>query len=191
MKDPAKIYCAGPIRGDVFHVEYYYQIVALVWQLGHLPLTELALSESESEAAGDSDIYLRDMRWLEDADALIAEVSGPSLGVGYEVSYALHNLNIPVLCVRIRSAKPLSAMIAGNDCDRMMVKTYDSGEELERIVKEFLEQVSSFIKGEALVTVRNDVSIMATAISSLQNGQGPNNGATPEEPGEASMGMAG
>jgi nucleoside 2-deoxyribosyltransferase len=143
MKKSAKIYCAGPIRGDVFHVEYYYQIVSLVWQLGHLPLTELALSESQASAASDVDIYLRDMRWLQEADALIAEISGPSLGVGYEIAYALHNLNIPVLCVHRRSAKTPSAMISGNRSERLMVRTYDSDQELERIVREFLESIES------------------------------------------------
>jgi len=138
-----KIYCAGPIRGDVLHVEYYYQIVALVWQLGHLPLTELALSETETAVAEDADIYLRDLRWLQEADAIIAEVSGPSLGVGYEIAYALHALDIPLLCVRKRSAGKLSAMIAGNLSDRITLKTYDSGKELDRIVKEFLEGVES------------------------------------------------
>lgn len=138
-----KIYCAGPIRGDVFHVEYYYQIVALVWELGHLPLTELSLSESKAAAAGDVDIYLRDRQWLQQADALIAEVSGPSLGVGYEIAYALHNRDILVLCVHSRTSEPLSAMIAGNRSDRLTVRTYDSGKELERIVKEFLESVES------------------------------------------------
>jgi nucleoside 2-deoxyribosyltransferase len=139
-----KIYCAGPIRGDVYHVEYYYQIVARVWQLGHVPLTELALSESETAAAGDADIYIRDLRWLQQADALIAEVSGPSLGVGYEIAYALHALSIPVLCVgNRRSSENLSAMITGNFSERLTLKIYDSGGELDGIVKEFLEGIES------------------------------------------------
>jgi nucleoside 2-deoxyribosyltransferase len=139
-----KIYCAGPIRGDLLHVEYYYQIVARVWELGHVPLTELALSETRAAAAGDREIYLRDLLWLQEADGLIAEVSGPSLGVGYEVAYALHALSIPVLCVcSRRAAENLSAMIAGNRSDRLQLKIYDSGKDLDRIVKEFLKQVAA------------------------------------------------
>jgi len=143
MKGSLKIYCAGPIRGDLLHVEYYYQIVALVWQLGHIPLTELALSEGAVSAPCDADIYLRDRQWLQEADALIAEVSGPSLGVGYEIAYALHALSIPVLCVQKRSEKKLSAMIAGNLSERLTLEVYDSGNELDRIVKDFLEGVES------------------------------------------------
>jgi len=138
-----KIYCAGPIRGDLRYVEFYHQIVALIRQLEHVPLTELALLETEAAAAGDRDIYLRDLKWLQQADALIAEVSGPSLGVGYEIAYALHALRIPVLCVQKRSEKKISAMIAGNRSERLTLKTYGSGEELDRIVKEFLEDLKA------------------------------------------------
>ena len=63
--------------------------------------------------------------------------------MGYEIAYALHALSIPVLCVRKRSTKKLSAMIAGNLSDRLTLKVYDSGGELDRIVKEFLEGVES------------------------------------------------
>ena len=138
-----KIYCAGPIRGDLTYAQYYERIVALVRRSGHEPLTELALSPAAAAAPGDADIYLRDMQWLGQADALIAEVSGPSLGVGYEIAYALHTLNIPVLCVHSRSSKRLSAMITGNRSERLTLKTYDSGEELDRVVKEFVEGVES------------------------------------------------
>jgi nucleoside 2-deoxyribosyltransferase len=139
MSNSAKIYCAGPIRGDRSYLDEYHQIVALVWRLGYLPLTELTLSETQASEASDMDIYKRDVRWLQEADALIAEVSGPSTGVGYEIAYALHALDIPVLCVRSSSSSSLSAMIVGNRSHRLMVKTYHSEEELEKIVKEFLE----------------------------------------------------
>jgi len=143
MNHSLKIYCAGPIRGDLRHVESYYQIVALVWQLGHTPLTELALSETEAAKASDKDIFLRDLQWLQQADALVAEVSGPSLGVGYEIAYALHALTIPVLCVRKHSSNELSAMITGNFSRQLTIKEYLSGQELDQIVKEFLKDLES------------------------------------------------
>ncbi len=44
------------------------------------------------------DVYERDTAWIRACDALVAEVSTPSHGVGYEVAYAL-SLGKPVLCV--------------------------------------------------------------------------------------------
>jgi hypothetical protein len=52
-------------------------------------------------------------------------------------------------------------------------------------LKEFLEQVSAFMKEGALEKVRDDISIMADAISSIRREQGPRRAIVPEEPGPA------
>ena len=52
---------------------------------------------------------------MQSADAVVAEVSTPSLGVGYELGIA-EKLKIPVLCLyRPIKGKRLSAMINGNE----------------------------------------------------------------------------
>ena len=57
----------------------------------------------------------RDLEWLESADAVIAEVTNPSLGVGYELGMA-EKLGKPILCLYEDSSKKrkLSAMVSGN-----------------------------------------------------------------------------
>ena len=63
--------------------------------------------------AADRSIHARDMRWLESADAVVAEVTVPSLGVGYELARA-EAMGKPVLCLfRPAGGRALSAMIAG------------------------------------------------------------------------------
>jgi hypothetical protein len=52
------------------------------------------------------------MGWLDQAAAVIAEVTVPSLGVGYEIAYALHARAIPVLGL-CRAGTRLSAMLTG------------------------------------------------------------------------------
>lgn len=60
------------------------------------------------------EIYLRDIEMIHEADAVIAEVSNPSLGVGYELGYA-EKIGRPVLGLyNTDSPKRLSAMISGN-----------------------------------------------------------------------------
>ena len=45
-------------------------------------------------------IYNRDVDWLRESDCVIAEVTQPSLGVGYELGFA-ESLKIPVLCLYV------------------------------------------------------------------------------------------
>jgi nucleoside 2-deoxyribosyltransferase len=59
-------------------------------------------------------IHDRDLKWIHDSDLVIAEVTVPSLGVGYEIASAI-NLGKPVYCFfNINSEKNLSAMIRGS-----------------------------------------------------------------------------
>ena len=46
----------------------------------------------------DAEILERDMQWLSQAHIVVAEVTQPSLGVGFEIARAI-TLNKPVLCL--------------------------------------------------------------------------------------------
>jgi nucleoside 2-deoxyribosyltransferase len=139
------IYCAGPIRGDRSYAQYFQKIVQMIQKLGHVHLTELTTQAGEGQGSisDDRGIYRRDLEWLYQADVLIAEVSAPSLGVGYEVSYALRVRNIPVLCLRHRSSGSLSAMISGNPSKLLTLETYESTGELEEILERFVQRCTS------------------------------------------------
>jgi len=60
----------------------------------------------------EEEIYARDMDLLVKSEALIAEVTVPSTGVGYEICRALVQ-GIPVLCLYSPDAA-VSAMVLGN-----------------------------------------------------------------------------
>ena len=51
-------------------------------------------------------VYERDVNWIQNCDVLIAEVSVPSHGVGYEIGFAL-NMGKPVLCLLSGRAQSL------------------------------------------------------------------------------------
>lgn len=81
-------------------------------------------------------IYQRDITMIQAADIVIAEVTNPSLGVGYELAYA-EKLDKPVLCLFDRtSQKNLSAMIAGNNYFK--VKKYSTDLEITTYIREFV-----------------------------------------------------
>ncbi len=113
-----KIYFAASIRGGRQDQEKYHDLIRFL-SLKVEVLTEhvgdsLIGKTGESELK-NQEIHSRDLRWLESADGVVAEVSTPSLGVGYEIGIA-EKLAKPILCLFDASRKEhrLSAMISGN-----------------------------------------------------------------------------
>jgi 2'-deoxynucleoside 5'-phosphate N-hydrolase len=85
-------------------------------------------------------IYSRDVSWIKEADVLVAEVSTPSLGVGYEIGRA-EEMNKKILCLyRDQEDKKLSAMISGNP--KIEVARYKEKEDaLKQIDAFFTKQI--------------------------------------------------
>lgn len=76
---------------------------------------------------------------LSECDVVVAEVTQPSLGVGYELGRA-KAMNKKILCLfRPKSGKKLSCMIDGmGNEDTIFVKYYE-GQEFKDILKSFFE----------------------------------------------------
>ncbi len=134
-----KIYFAGSIRGGREDVVYYHAIIDhLKKQCEVLTehVSDKALSELGESTLTDDEIFQRDLEWLRESDALVAEVTNPSLGVGYEIAFA-ENMDKPVICMfRELSGKKLSAMIAGNPSVAKMTYTnmYDFQTTLDELI---------------------------------------------------------
>lgn len=111
------IYFAGSIRGGRDDWSLYRDIIVALGSYGtvlteHLGSSELLIT---AENLTDKEIHDRDLEWLRGCDWLVAEVTRPSLGVGYEIAKATE-WGKPVLCLYRSSITPsLSAMIAGSD----------------------------------------------------------------------------
>lgn len=122
-----KIYFAGSIRGGRDDKNLYLQLIKHIEQYGHV-LTEHVGNKNLTEFGEynqlDELIYNRDMSWIQESDVVIAEVSKPSLGVGYEIGKA-ENMNKKILCLyRNQQNKRLSAMIDGNT--NLKIAKYDT-----------------------------------------------------------------
>jgi hypothetical protein len=84
-------------------------------------------------------IWQRDTDWLQEADAMIAEVSQPSLGVGYEIALA-ETMKKPVLVLFYKkSMKRFSPMIVGNP--NVKVIQYAEHAEAKKAIKEFINRL--------------------------------------------------
>lgn len=141
-----KIYFAGAIRGGRQDAALYHEIVRLLSKHGEV-LTEHVADSTLGvlgQDLGDQKIHKRDLEWLMVSDYLVAEVTAPSLGVGYEIARATQ-WGKPVLCLyRPENGRSLSAMIAG--CEAVTVREYQEPAELKDIFKEFLRGESGETK---------------------------------------------
>lgn len=134
------VYCAGAIRGDSSFSENYQEIIEIVKRYGHSALSELNSEFKSAFPLNAKQVFQRDIKWIEKSSVMIAEISGPSLGVGFEISYALYVREIPVLAVHSAEVENVSAMISGCDSELLYVKSYNNNTELDKIIKSFLNQ---------------------------------------------------
>ena len=87
----------------------------------------------------DVDIARRDLDWVAGCDALVAEVSTPSHGVGVEVAAALRH-GLPVLLVHRRGAQ-VSRLLLG--LAGVEVAAYAQTGEAVQAVRGFLARIAS------------------------------------------------
>ncbi|XP_067669452.1 putative 2'-deoxynucleoside 5'-phosphate N-hydrolase 1 [Haliotis asinina] len=135
-----KIYFCGSISGGRQDVDLYARIISQLKAYGPV-LTEhvgnkdvLTLEKSHSE----KEIHDRDIAWLEECDAVVAEVTQPSHGVGYEVGRAVAMKKPVLLLFRPDSGKRVSGMMKGaEDGSNVMYKEYVEPQ-IPEILKEFL-----------------------------------------------------
>ena len=140
-----KIYFAGAIRGGREDRALYFEIINLLHEYGEVLTEHIGDSELSvmGEDGSDDEIHDRDLGWLKDAECLVAEVSMPSLGVGYEIGKATE-WRKPVLCLfRPACGRTLSAMIAGSS--RVRVREYESAAELKGIFNQFFGRVPELL----------------------------------------------
>jgi hypothetical protein len=134
-----KIYFAGSIRGGREDASIYFQIVSILTRYGtvlteHVGDSELSVT---GEELSDREIHDRDLQWLRSCDCLVAEVTKPSLGVGFEIGKATE-WGKQVLCLyRASDSRLLSAMIAGSD--KVTVESYRSLDEVDAIFARYLK----------------------------------------------------
>ena len=132
-----KFYFAGSIRGGREKVDTFIKINGLLEQYGTVLDKHVAnpnVGKLEQNLT-EREIYDRDIAWLNDCDIVVAEVTTPSLGVGYEIAYA-EKLGKKIICAYENSIN-LSAMIRGNSNIEVIsyANTNDLLQKLENVIK--------------------------------------------------------
>lgn len=136
-----KIYFACSIRGGRDDADAYAELAQFIKTKAIL-MTEIFVDKKLSAMGMDKpsyEIWKTDTEWVAESAAVIAEVTNPSLGVGYEIAKA-EEWGKPVLALfRKGTDKKLSAMIEGSP----HVKTiyYDNLSEATNAIESFIASV--------------------------------------------------
>lgn len=138
------VYFSCSLTGGRTDEPIYAHIVDHLLTRGiEVPTAHLAQPEvMDLERVVDAvEVYQRDIGWIEACDAMIAEVSTPSHGVGYEIAYAL-GLKKPVLAC-YREGVTVSKMIIGNQQEMLQILVYPNPATLLNEVDAFIDGVRS------------------------------------------------
>jgi len=137
-----KIYFAAAIRGGRGDAKLYAEFISHLKKYGEI-LTEHLGDPNLShlgERMTDSEIHDRDIAWLNESTSVVAEVSTPSLGVGYELGRALEK-GKKILCLyRHQKDRRVSAMIAGSK--DISCKEYTDMNSAKKHIDEFFKKIS-------------------------------------------------
>ncbi|MFX0092587.1 MAG: nucleoside 2-deoxyribosyltransferase [Candidatus Hodarchaeota archaeon] len=140
-----KIYLSGAIRGGREFQPVYQVILEFLKINGHEILTHHVAAKNVmniEKSMSDRDIYIQDIKWLQECDAIIAEVSIPSLGVGYEIAYALGlSPPKPILALFDESRAPISAILSGNFSPTLRIHSYKDILQLKGLIGSFLNSL--------------------------------------------------
>lgn len=146
------IYFAAAIKGQRIALEACKSVVNELEKYGNI-LTKHVTSNNVykfehqwKHKHPDINVWQRDITWLNQATHFVAEVSGESLGVGYETAYSYTKRKLPSICFCSTSSTVGEEMkhITEAYCKRPIdIVYYENRENLERILP---KKIANFFK---------------------------------------------
>ncbi len=132
-----KIYFCGSVTGGREFQQNYSELIEFLKTKGTVLTEHLGNKElsDRGEDLPDRIVFERDMKWLEQADIVVAEVSVPSLGIGYEIATAEKQGKTIIALHHNNADKRLSRIIGGNPKIKMVFyeKIEEAKKELEKV----------------------------------------------------------
>lgn len=140
-----KVYFACAVAGGRDYAFVYKDMVKAIKSSGVEVRGEIFADPTLEAATGTdpnlppSAIWKRDIGWLHESDALIAEATQPSLGVGYEIALA-ESLKKPMLVLFYEDPfVRFSPMVVGNP--NIETFTYSSHDQAKKAIKDFIRKL--------------------------------------------------
>ncbi len=157
--DEKIVYFAGAVRGDQVAKKSITEMIRYIQNLDISVLSEHLAEEIPNEMLAikidkpfieltPEDIETQDIKWVDEATHMIAEITGASTGTGREIEYARtkgHFGKVPaeILCLYQKEKESqISGMIRGMKKEKypnITVKPYKDTEDAKNIIKKFLD----------------------------------------------------
>ena len=125
-----RVYLACTVRGDRAGLSAARAIADRLQRHGHEVVNTHLLADDADAAESqltEEEVYRRDIERLSTCDVLVAEASGSSYGVGFEVGYILgrarHTGQQIIILYDVERRNLVSRMITGN-CDAVCCTTF-------------------------------------------------------------------
>jgi nucleoside 2-deoxyribosyltransferase len=157
------VYLACTVRGHRGGVAAARALADLIERHGHTVLTRHLLEDDVDAAEAtltEREVFARDLRWLESADLLIAEASGSSYGVGFEVGYVVGRAAATgqrVLLLYDGARRPqVSRLIAGATHDACTSYPYQDNDDLMTFVGDYLNREMEDCRSGGLEKLRTE-----------------------------------
>jgi nucleoside 2-deoxyribosyltransferase len=145
------VYLACTVRGNRDGLEAARALADLLERHGHTVLTRHLLEddvEAVESALTERDVFERDLKWLSASDLVVAEASGSSFGVGFEVGFVVGRADRTrqrVLLLYSASRQPfVSRLISGNAHEACTTYAYRDAADLLRFVDGYLAPVAGW-----------------------------------------------
>ncbi len=149
-----KIYFGFTVAGDRTSVAVASGIVQMLEEMGHEVLTSHLVRDDAWEAdrrITAQEVFRRDMRWLEECDLFMAEVSGSSFGLGFETGYLLGATTKRVVLFYRRDLEgKLSLLITGLTHANCRLVPYSDSDEVEVWIRKQLFPMGTLSANEEL-----------------------------------------
>ena len=137
-----KFHFFGALEGDQ---ENYKNIFVIIKQLGYEPVNEHVLirdvKDVEKETPGESKMYVKKMlKWINQADFIVAEATFPSISIGYEIMAAQQKGKPIIILYETKKGNTLHTL-KGIPREEMQIFPYESTNkgELKKILKDAIE----------------------------------------------------
>jgi hypothetical protein len=144
-----KVYYIAPYKGLLEHKENYERTIKVLLEEG-VNLLNNCIKDYESYGASKREsaaYYQQAMQEIADADLVLFDVTISSMSIGHQMAYALHLQKPTLLLANNRYKEPNNLFVAGIQSPLLTLAAYDTGEDIERIVKKYLRDNKSSKKG--------------------------------------------
>jgi nucleoside 2-deoxyribosyltransferase len=145
-----RVYLACTIRGDRSRLAVVRTLGSALEDAGHELLTGQFLNDGAEDQDGRltaADVFQRDIDWLDTCDLLVAEASGSSYGVGFEVGYVIgraEQTGTPTILLHDAALEErVSRMITGNVHPQCIRIAYRDADDARRRLEAALARITS------------------------------------------------